>query len=251
MLSHIRHYRQNIRQDCIQKSIGLNGTANKADYRQIKPTKRFIGNLFNKYQVQEFSIHFYDADKDYDFAKGLSDAEFLEKKIQYNTWIDVFGPGIWNMSQKEADKVAKQDLNSFRKMGRLSGRCWLWTDGKVLHLYCYGRDLLEYDLHFIMLRKDRVVNETRIINIPKELLTVDENYKASVVRYELKDKKSGNIIKNYFGKDIKGSFWHLGKEEKDKLPIILDRKDLAGAELDFSCECMSAEEFDERYPDEQ
>lgn len=242
-------YKQDIRPDIIKKNLELNNGQN-IHYHAIKLTNAFISWLFHHYQVLEFTIHYYDADPDYEFAKDLTTEEFEEKRLTYNTWVDVFGPGIWDMSQKQVDGYAKWNLDWFRRSGHLAGRCWLGYNDKMLHLYCYGRDIHEYDLYFVMLPRGKSFNMKRLLPISERFLNRGEDGSSFLIRYEMKNKKTGEILKDYWGNELKGSVWSWCSEKYDKMSFLMDRNALKGVDIEFSSECMTEEEFHERYPDE-
>ena len=244
-------YKQDIRPALIKKSLEINHPKIKLDYHEIKLHNRFINKLFNKYQVQEYTVHFYDADEDYEFAKGLSKNEFEEKRLNYNTWTDVFGPGIWGMSQKQVDCYAKQVLDWFRKGGHLQGRCWLGYNDKILHLYCYGRDIYGYDLHFVMLPRARALRMTKLLPVAERFRSREEDDSSYLIRYEMKDKNTGVILKDYSGNELKGSIWSWCTDEYDRMSFLMDRNDLKGVDIEFLSECMTDDEFHERFPDEE
>ena len=111
--------------------------------KRLKLHNRFIEKLFNKYRVNEFLVKFYD-----------SEDTTWDERIEFNNFIDVFGRGIWGQSQSTADNFAKGYMKEFRKAGHLKDRCWIGEYGNNTLVYLYGRDIHEFDLVYLMRKRD-------------------------------------------------------------------------------------------------
>jgi len=81
-----------------------------------------IEELFENYHIQETTQHWYDSspnecdtcNKHYSKCNKCQlwkEWEGSEKQLSLNNWIDVYGPGIWGMSQEESDEQARDILN--------------------------------------------------------------------------------------------------------------------------------------------
>ena len=138
------NFKTDIRPEFIAKEMNRD-----TDVREFKLKKRFISWLFRHYFVWEFCINWFD--------DWFNDADWNDR-ISWNNWQDPYAEGIWDMSQHMVDKYAKKEMNRFRKAGHLKGRCWIGnmtndTGDDLLHVYLYGRDIHEFDYHFIMKKR--------------------------------------------------------------------------------------------------
>ena len=106
--------------------------------RKVKLSNRFISWLFNKYELVEFTIHFYDSEPEYSLDKPLypihydgwdykppsyTNMEWYKlwrdheyKRIRFCNFTDVFGPGIWGFSDKDNKELVINNLKSFRNL---------------------------------------------------------------------------------------------------------------------------------------
>ena len=150
----------NIRKDLIEKELSHNSEFN---FKQLKPTKKFISWLFRHYTVHEFTIHFYDDEPEYteDEYCGMAPMEWFklwrdheERRMTFNNWIDVFGPGIWDFTDKENEDIVRDYLISVRNwpMKKKDRVYWAKNEDSIW-IYCYGRDFLGEDYWFIMKRR--------------------------------------------------------------------------------------------------
>ena len=152
--------KKDIRKDLISGACRMDGDeAFDKIYHKLKLKSNFIDWLFRHYYTHEFAIHYFDADQ-----KPVFDADgrletytdtTWDERIASNNWIDVFGAGMWDMNRSQVDKLAKMYMDDFRKYGHLKGRCWIGNRNDFLHIYLYGRDIHEFDMHFIMLPRNK------------------------------------------------------------------------------------------------
>lgn len=149
-----KNARVDIRREFIDDAM-----AGDSDPHGFKLTKRFISWLFRHYFVWEMCVNLYDLDWVYnpdDCEDGREPT--WDERICTCTWQDPFADGIWRDTQQEVDRFARLNINDFRKAGHLKIRCWIgkhtYEDGADgLHVFLYGRDLHECDMHFLMKKR--------------------------------------------------------------------------------------------------
>lgn len=116
--------------------------------KYFHPSTTAINKIFKEYNIVEFTEHWYDSE-DEDFLQGRDPLEF-------NNWIDPFGPGLWGMDQKKANKVAKNMMFEFRKRcyrNTVPKRFWIGKKDNELLIYCYTRDIIAEDGYWFFKRK--------------------------------------------------------------------------------------------------
>lgn len=143
------HAKTDIRPEFIQEA--MKSTEN---VRPLKLKRSWINWLFRHYELHEGCINFFDEETVPADENGAARPPITwDERMEFNNWQDLFGRGIWGMSQREAENAAKREMNDFRKAGHLAGRCWIgkreWNGQEYLHVYLYGRDIHEFDLHFL------------------------------------------------------------------------------------------------------
>ena len=148
----------NVRKDLIEKELSRTPELN---LKQLKLTKKFISWLFRHYSVHEFTIHFYDDEPEYGYDEENNPMERYkiwrdheERRMTFNNWIDVFGPGIWDCTDKENEEIARNALVSVRNWPvKKKDRIYWAKNDDYIRIYCYGRDFCGADYWFIMKRK--------------------------------------------------------------------------------------------------
>lgn len=181
----------NIRQDLIAKELDVYENSSieekKLKFYPLKISNSFIDRLFNNYYTEEYTEHFYDADpkfnieeynKAYRYKYRFSSIpenqiskyreaylscikqrdEFENTRLTTCLWIEVFGDGIWHLTQEEVDKIAKRNLKwtkrtSCSPKGRLF---WAKKDDYIL-IYYYGRDFNEVDFWWVLKRRKKKI----------------------------------------------------------------------------------------------
>ena len=182
-----------IRKDLIQKELDKD-VNDDFTYKRLKLSNKFIDKLFNHYYCHEMCEFFYDYEPDYDeleFDKYMTYCSILEgeyinycedekeypteelrqayinilqqrrdyesKRIEFNNWIEVFGKGIWGMSQYRVDEAARDTLKEIKKSRvSLKDRIYYAEKDEQIRIYFYGRDFMWADYWFIfMKRKNR------------------------------------------------------------------------------------------------
>ena len=138
-----------IRQDFINEE-----TKRDTDVHEVKLTKRFISWLFRHYYTECLTFNFYDMDSSWDEFSPVT----WDKRISTCVWQDYFDNGCWCETQREVDRLAKLNINDFRKAGHFYRRFWIgrrmFDDGSEgIHLYLYGRDIHEFDLHIFFKKR--------------------------------------------------------------------------------------------------
>lgn len=95
------------------------------------------------------------ANKKIEYYYNLYDKS--EIKLTFNNWIEVYGNGIWGMSQYEVDRICIHILKYYHKRKhKLKDRVYISNDNDgYIHLYFYLRDIESCDLHFIFKRRKK------------------------------------------------------------------------------------------------
>ena len=209
------------------------------NYSEIKLTSKFISWLFNQYEVFQYTVNFYDAEPSEE-EKQQPDFDWEQfentKRMVFNNWVDIFGSGIWDMTQKEVDQSARSVLKEFRKSGHLKGRCWMAKSNKMLHLFCYGRDIHKYDLHFIMVPRGRLIQLKYNIHVPDEIQTRLSEGRHVNLSFTLKDAETGMPLTDYLGKPTQYEYPFYFNSELGKPNHVLwqmDKNDLKHMEKNY------------------
>ena len=183
----------NIRKDLIQEELDRDINIGFS-YKKLKLSNKFIDRLFNHYYCHEMVENWFDYEPDYDeleHDKYMTYCSILEgdyynycddnkeypieelkqayinilqqrrdyepKRIEFNNWIDVFGEGIWGMSQHKVDEAARDTFTEIKKSGvSLKDRLYFAEKDNMIVIYFYGRDFMYTDYWMIfMKRKNR------------------------------------------------------------------------------------------------
>lgn len=183
----------NIRKDLIKKELDRDVNVGLS-FKKITLSNKFIDRLFNHYYCHEMCENWYDNEPDYDdlefdkymtynsILKGeyynycednkeypieeLKQAyinilqqrrEYEPKRIEFNNWIEVFGEGIWHMSQHRVDEAARYILEEIKKSNvSLKDRLYFSKKDNMIVMYFYGRDFMYTDYWIVfMKRKNR------------------------------------------------------------------------------------------------
>lgn len=143
--------------------------------RKVKLSNRFISWLFNKYELVEFTVHFYDSEPEFDYDEDYDGWDYKPpsytnmewyklwrdheyKRIRFCNFTDVFGPGIWGFSDKDNKDVVIRNLKFFKnlpdsKSDRFYAYDFYKDNNEFINIYCYGRDIDGDDLWLIMKKK--------------------------------------------------------------------------------------------------
>ncbi len=140
-----------IRKDLIENELKYIQEKLGIKFKSFKPSNKKIDWIYNHYNIDEFSEHWYDLDEDSDLLCG-------RPPIEVNNWIDMWGPGIWDTSQKKANKFSKNNMKWYKKhLPALKERFWIaetkWVLPEMLFVYCYARDIYKEDLWWCFLKK--------------------------------------------------------------------------------------------------
>lgn len=137
-----------IRQNLIEEELNR-GFREPFNFKQLNPTSRFISWLFNHYYTQEFTEHFYDYEGYMRECVGES-----YDRLTINNWIEVYGNGIWEQSQKDTDRISRERLKSTKRISiSYKGRLFWAKEEDCIYIYYYGRDYAYKDYWWIMKRK--------------------------------------------------------------------------------------------------
>lgn len=132
---------------------------NPNDFKPLKSSNKFVDWLFRHYETDELLEEFYDSTP----MTGASDRrQWIEmcrahqdRRIRLNNWVEVFQEGVWDMSQRFVDKVARTTLKEVRSFPvRKKGRLWWCNYGNEIIIYWYGRDFDMRDFVWVLTRKD-------------------------------------------------------------------------------------------------
>ena len=142
--------------------------------KKVKLSNRFISWLFNKYELVEFTIHFYDSEPEFDYDEddgwnykphNYTNMEWYKlwrdheyKRIRFCNFTDVFGPGIWGISDKDNKELVINNLKFFRSLpDSKADRVYVYdsykNNNEFINIYCYGRDIDGTDLWLVMKKK--------------------------------------------------------------------------------------------------
>lgn len=120
-----------------------------------------IEELFANYHIHETTQHWYDSDPNECHNCKRRECrnctiwkkwEYSEKRLSFNNWIDVYGPGIWDMSQEESDKQAEGILTEAIKNINNAERLFFTQpkdDKNYFYIFYYNRDRKFCDWWFI------------------------------------------------------------------------------------------------------
>ena len=123
--------------------------------------------LFKNYNLHEFTIHWYDSmprfdniscdlcDRNCDKCSIWKEWNGSEKQLTYNNWIDVEGPGIWGISQKECNNLAKRRIDRILEDRDFDLRFYYYQppDENYIHFFWYNRDRERFDYWFVFKKK--------------------------------------------------------------------------------------------------
>lgn len=96
----------------------------------IHLSEDWINWLFDNYYLHEMVENFYDS----------SDEDSEENRKSYLTWQEVTGKGIWDMSQKRCDKIARRTLERIKGYEEINNRFYVKNIDKAIYIFFYGRD---------------------------------------------------------------------------------------------------------------
>ena len=140
-----------------------------------------IEDLFEQYEIQEITQHWYDSEPKDETGYSICEKcevssnprcnkncniwnnwEKSEQQLSFNNWIDVYGPGIWDMTQEESDEQAKNILSNALTKGENLERLFFSENNtkkekQTYHFYdifYYNRDRKYYDWWFVFRRKN-------------------------------------------------------------------------------------------------
>ena len=124
-----------------------------------------LKQLFTNYNAYEISQHWYDedppechkcTDKECTFCTVYKSYYAAGKNKTYNNWIDVWGPGIWDYTQKEANRFARKQIQELQQEEDIMERIFFFWEKNDFCIYYYGRDKHPYcDWFFIMKPKKK------------------------------------------------------------------------------------------------
>lgn len=110
-------------------------------FEYINPTNKWIDWLFNNYYLHEMVENFYDHEE---YCEGYSEDESSEEqernRKQFCNWQEVIGEGIWGMSQKRCNDIARENLKRIQKNGKNKDRFYVQKTNKAIFIFFYGRD---------------------------------------------------------------------------------------------------------------
>lgn len=145
-----------------------------AEYVPLKISNRFVRWLFNHYYCHEFLECYFDSEPNIpeeqldaylDYSRPYPDFKYCKtehtedelreafeavrkayhdyepQRLKFNNWIDVNGRGIWGMSQKTVDSLAREYLIGTKTYSPgYHGRLFISYKGDMITIYYFGRD---------------------------------------------------------------------------------------------------------------
>ena len=116
-------------------------------------TKDYIKEKYNK----EYTIK--EAKRCCEIEKYLyKEYKNSERRLTFNNWQDLFGEGIWGMSQERVDKLARDTFKSIQRFNvSKKDRLYISYKDDEIRIYFYGRDFDELDYWFVFKKRDRRV----------------------------------------------------------------------------------------------
>ena len=133
------------------------------------PYVRGLKELFDKYNLHEFTIHWYDSSPKFNnISCDLCEKyipcprceiwkkwNFSKEQLSFNSWTDVEGPGIWDMSQEQCNKRAKERLEIICGEKDSSIRTFYYQtpDKNYFYIFYYNRDKEHFDYWFVFEKK--------------------------------------------------------------------------------------------------
>lgn len=134
----------------------------------FKVNTRSIRKLFENRICVEFLEKYYD---DEYIGDDESKPRSLESKLTFNNWFDCYREGVWDLSQKQIDDMAKGSLLAiFKQKYRWSKPKFTdgnerWFYGKNKHdnkvaVFFFGRDLPQYECDYVFLFGTEADKET-------------------------------------------------------------------------------------------
>jgi hypothetical protein len=124
--------------------------------------------LFENYNLHEFTIHWYDSmprfdniscdlcDRNCDKCPTWEKWQGSEKQLSFNNWIDVEGPGMWGMTQEECNRAAKERFKqNILQDKEFYQRTYFYQppEEKHLNIFWYNRDRKNFDYWFVFKKK--------------------------------------------------------------------------------------------------
>lgn len=147
----LTEFLENLRQKEIKETDELkHKDVGKLKYSEdIRMNTRIPRYIRDNFDIHEYTTHFYD---DYKLP--------FEKRMQFNNWVDAFGPGLWYDTVEEADYFAFNCMLTAAKRKEYfyanvklrstytnEGRWHIFIFEKAIMLYWFGRDLNHYESH--------------------------------------------------------------------------------------------------------
>ena len=125
-------------------------------------------DVINNYNLHEFTMHWYDAgprhEKCHHCKKSCDDCKIWlewkgsEAQLSFNNWIDVEGPGIWDMTQEECNERTILTFEEMFNNGGFNERTFYYQPPikKLFDIFYYNRDRNGCDYWFIFEKKNQV-----------------------------------------------------------------------------------------------
>lgn len=147
----LTEFLENLRQKEIKETNELkHNDIGKLKYSEdIKMNTRIPRYIRDNFDIHEYTVHFYD-----DYERPF------EERMQFESWVDAFGPGGWWDTVEEANYLSFDCMLTvvkrkeyFYKHSKLrstyanQGRWHIFIFEKALMLYWFGRDIDIYDGH--------------------------------------------------------------------------------------------------------
>lgn len=136
-----------------------------AENAALKPVDFSIEHILREYHAYQVTCHWYDSmapecDGCNNDDCGACDTwlawDGSEEQLTHETWVDIWGVGIWGMTQKDMDKFA---LSLFREIFRARGHkerlYYVAPENGDICIFYYNRDQERYDYWFIFKKEEK------------------------------------------------------------------------------------------------
>lgn len=137
----------------------------KRDLFPIETCPMTYQDVLQKYDLYEHTEHWYDSgvdryeegeckncENDCQKCKKYQTWDKSEAQLSFNNWIDVWGPGIWGMTQRECNNMVRELFeNTILKDPECNERLFWYQplEKEYFHIFYYNRDKKYKDWWFV------------------------------------------------------------------------------------------------------
>ena len=122
-----------------------------AENKDLKPVDFSIERILRKYHAVQITCHWYDSDPPEcnkcerwcdDPCNTWIEWNGSEAQLTHEVWVDIWGEGIWGMSQADVDKFA---VKLFKQRGMKGRLFYVKPSPDEVWIYYYHRDVAKCD----------------------------------------------------------------------------------------------------------